>query len=319
MSGPAVRTPDKGTPPPVRVPLRSRLLRWRPSVSTVWGYVFISPWLVGFAFLYLLPLLAITYFGFTKYAILDSPKWIGLANYEYMFTMDDQFWISLYNTLYYTAFRVPIHVVLAFVIALLVNRRLRGMNIIRTILYLPTVAPVVATAAIWGWILHPRLGILHYVLDLVGIASPAWLASEVWSKPSIIVMSLWPFGAMMVIFLAGLQDIPEHLYEAAEIDGAGPLRRIFSITIPMMTPIFLYNIILDTINSFQVFAIAFVLTKGGPLESTLFYVLYVYKNAFEYFDMGYASALSVVLFIISFALTLLVLRTSRSWVRYDRI
>ena len=299
-------------------PAPSNLWRLRPTSATLWGYLFISPWLAGLALLYLLPLGAVVYFSFTKYAILGSPQWIGADNYRRM-AEDSRFWTSLYNTAYYVAFRVPLHVLLAFAIALVANRRLRGMNLIRTVLYLPTIVPVVATAAVWGWILHPRLGILRFLLDSVGLVSPVWLASEVWSKPALIVMSLWPFGAMMVIFLAGLQDIPEHLYEAAEIDGAGPLRRLWVVTIPMMTPVILFNVVLDTINSFQVFAMAVVLTKGGPLDSTLFYVLYTYHNAFEYFEMGYASALSVVFFLLTSVLTLLVFKTSRTWVHYERI
>jgi multiple sugar transport system permease protein len=299
-------------------PAPSSLGRLRPGAATLWGYFFISPWLVGLSLLYLLPLVAIVYFSFTKYAILGSPQWIGADNYRRM-AEDSRFWTALYNTAYYVALRVPLHVLLAFAVALVANRRLRGMNLIRTVLYLQTVVPVVATAAVWGWILHPRLGILRFALDSVGLASPVWLASEVWSKPALIVMSLWSFGAMMVIFLAGLQDIPEQLYEAAEIDGAGPLRRLWVVTIPMMTPVILFNVILDTINSFQVFAMAVVLTKGGPLDSTMFYVLYTYQNAFEYFEMGYASALSVVFFVLTSVLTLLVFKTSRTWVHYERI
>jgi multiple sugar transport system permease protein len=299
-------------------PASSNLGRLRPSSATLWGYLFISPWLVGLTLLYLLPLAAIGYFSFTKYAILGSPQWIGADNYRRM-AEDSRFWTSLYNTAYYVAFRVPLHVLLAFAVALLANRKLRGINLIRTVLYLPTIVPVVAIAAVWGWILHPRLGILRFLLDSIGLPSPVWLASEVWAKPALIVMSLWPFGAMMVIFLAGLQDIPEYLYEAAEIDGAGPLRRLWVVTIPMMTPVILFNVILDTINSFQVFAMAVVLTKGGPLDSTLFYVLYTYQSAFEYFEMGYASALSVIFFALTSVLTLLVFRTSRTWVHYERM
>jgi multiple sugar transport system permease protein len=318
MSGVGAPRADQITSTPGLGRLGGVLAGLRPRPATLWGYLFISPWLLGFALFYLIPLGAIVAFSFTRYSLLGSPRWIGADNYTRMIE-DERFWAALYNTAYYVALRVPIHVLLAFALALLVNRRARGMHLARTVLYLPTVVPVVATAAVWGWILHPRLGIMRFALEALGLPAPIWLASEVWAKPAIVVMSLWPLGAMMVIFLAGLQDIPEHLYEAAEIDGAGPLRRLLVITVPMMTPVFLFNLILDLINSFQVFAIAFILTKGGPLESTLFYVLYIFKNAFEYFEMGYASALSVVLFLVTFGFTMLVFRTSNRWVHYERV
>lgn len=289
---------------------------WR---EALWGYAFISPWVVGFLAFSLFPIAAVLYFGFTEYNILDEASWVGLANYRKMFTDDPLFWKSLGNTAYYVGLRVPLHVGLGFFLALLLNRNVRGIAFFRTAVYLPMVIPAVVNAVLWLWILQPQVGILHYVQDVLHLPHVPWLQSEVWAKPAIIMMSLWHVGSIMMVFLAGLQGIPQQLYEAATIDGASPVRQLWSITIPMMTPTILFNVVMDIINSFQVFAAAFIMTRGGPLNSTLFYVLYIYRNAFEYFEMGYASALATVLFVLMLGATLLIFRSSRSWVHYDQV
>jgi multiple sugar transport system permease protein len=285
----------------------------------VWGYFFIAPWIIGFLAFSLIPIAAVFYFSATQYSALSSPIFTGSANYEKLFLHDQYFYKSLINTVVYVAVRVPLHITFGFALAVALNAPLRGVRLLRTACYMPTIVPSVANAVLWMWILESQVGILNYVLKAVGLPTTNWLGTVTWAKPSLIVMSLWQVGSIMTIFLAGLQGIPAQLYEAAEIDGAGRWRKLFNITIPMMTPTILFNVILDIIGSFQVFTAAFIVTDGGPLNSTLFYVLYVYKNAFRYFDMGYASTLSVVLFILVAVLTAAVFRSSSSWVHYERL
>ncbi len=212
---------------------------------------------------------------------------------------------------------LPLRLLVAFFFAMLLNQHLPGSGIFRTIYYLPSVVSGVAVALVWMWLLQPQFGILNYFLHLIGLPGPRWLASPTWALPGFIVMSLWSTGATMVIFLAGLQGIPLELYEAAEIDGAGRLRQFLSVTVPLMTPVILFNLVIGIINSFQVFTQAFVMTNGGPANATLFYMLYLYRVAFQYSQMGYASAMAWVLFLIILALTLLVFRSSGRWVYYE--
>lgn len=285
----------------------------------LWGYFFIAPWIVGFLAFSLIPIIAVFYFSTTQYSALSSPIFTGTANYEKLFLRDQYFSKSLVNTFVYVAVRVPLHITIGFALAVALNAPLRGVRLLRTAFYMPTIVPAVANSVLWMWILESQVGILNYVLKAAGLPTTNWLGTVTWAKPSLIVMSLWQVGSIMTIFLAGLQGIPAQLYEAAEIDGAGRWRKLVNITIPMMTPTILFNVILDIIGSFQVFAAAFIITDGGPLNSTLFYVLYVYKNAFRYFDMGYASTLSVVLFILIAVMTAIVFRSSSSWVHYERL
>lgn len=285
----------------------------------LWGYFFIAPWIIGFLVFSLIPIASVFYFSTTQYSALSSPIFTGSANYEKMFLRDPYFIRSLANTLIYVVVRVPLHITIGFALAVALNAKLRGVRLLRTFFYMPTIVPAVANAVLWMWILESQVGILNYVLKAGGLPTTNWLGTVTWAMPSLIVMSLWQVGSIMTIFLAGLQGIPAQLYEAAEIDGAGRWRKLFSVTIPMMTPTILFNVILDIISSFQVFAAAFIITDGGPLNSTLFYVLYVYRNAFRFFDMGYASALSVVLFVLIAAMTAVVFRSSSSWVHYERL
>jgi multiple sugar transport system permease protein len=292
---------------------------WLARREALYGYAFISPWIIGLIAFTAGPLLAVFYFSFTEYPILSEPTWIGTGNYQKIFTDDRAFLVSLVNTAYYVAIRVPLHLGLAFGLALLLHRTVRGIGVFRTAIYLPSMIPIVALSVIWRVLLDPRAGYVYYVGGLIGLPPINWLTSSDWAKPVIIFISLWQVGIPMIIFLAGLGAIPDQLYEAAEIDGAGWWRRLLNVTLPMITPVILYNVIIDIINSFQVFAFAFILTKGGPNDATLFYVLYIYRQAFEFFQMGYASALSTILFVIVLALTLIVLRSSRYWVQYERI
>ncbi len=285
----------------------------------IMGYTFIMPWLIGLLAFTAGPILLSFYQSLTSYSIFEPGKWIGLYNYQKILTQDKLFWGVVYNTIYYVVLRVPLHIILALLVAMALNRVSRGKAFFRTAFYLPTVIPMVATAAVWSWILDTQVGIMKLVFDSGGFAMPNWFGSVTWAKPAIILMSLWQLGSIMIVFLAGLQDIPNYLYEAVEIDGGGAWSKFINVTLPMLTPSILFNVVMDIINSFQVFAFSFILTGGGPLNSTLFYVLYIYKYAFSYFEMGYASALSTLLFLLVLILTVFVFKISNKWVVYDRI
>lgn len=293
---------------------RARLtLRQREALS---GYTFLIPWIIGLLVFTLGPILAVFYFSFTEYPIIGQPTWIGFENYRRMFLADPLFNKSLYNTAYYVGIRVPLFQILAFGVALLVNRKLKGMRFIKTGIYLPVMMAAVAKSVMWRQLLG-QTGLANYILYFFGLPRQNLLASEMWVKPLIILLTLWIIGPTMLVYLAGLQGIATELYEAASIDGASGWRKLISITIPMMTPVILLNLIMDIINSFQVFTHALIITDGGPVNASLFYVLYIFRQAFTYFDMGFASALSVVLFLIILAFTLIILRWSQSWVHYE--
>ena len=281
----------------------------------LWGYLFIAPWLFGFLVFTLGPFVASFYLGFTRWGLLDTPVFIGLRNY-WDLVHDYLFIKSLINTAYYTAFHVPLSMLLAFLLALLLNQRIRGIPIYRTLFYLPSITASVATAILWVYLLQPD-GIVNAVLAHVGIAGPPWLADSFWAMPSLILISLWSIGGTMIIYLAGLQGVPQHLYEAAVIDGAGRWQKALHVTVPMMTPTILLTAILGVIGSFQVFDNAFIITAGGPANATLVYILLLYQNAFEYFKMGYAAAMAWVLFLIVLVVTLIQLRVARTWVYYE--
>jgi multiple sugar transport system permease protein len=280
------------------------------------GYLFIAPWIIGFLLFTLIPILSSFYYSFTRYSVLRPPVWTGLDNYITLFTDDRLFPVILINTLIFVAFSVPLRLVAAFVLALLLNTKVRGTTIFRTIYYIPTVVPLVASAILWLWIFNPRVGLANAALDLIGIGPVPWLTDVVWAKPTVILVSAWTVGQAMVIMLAGLQDVPVDLHEAAMIDGAGLWSRFWNVTVPMMTPVIFFNLVMGLISGFQVFALPFILTQGGPINSTLFYNLYVYDNAFKFLKMGYASALVWVLFVLVVGVTYLVFGTSRRWVHY---
>ena len=256
---------------------------WLARREALYGFAFISPWLFGLLAFTAGPLLAVFYLSFTEYPILSEPTWVGLQNYEQIFTNDDQFGTSLVNTAVYVGIRVPLHLTLAFALALMLNRTIRGIGFFRTAIYLPSMIPIVAMSVIWRILLDPRVGYVNYFGGLLGLPEINWLTSESWVKPVIVFVSLWHVG------------------------------------IPMMTPVILYNVIIDIINSFQVFAYAFIMTRGGPNDATLFYVLYIYRQAFQFFQMGYAAALSVILLVVVLILTVILLRSSNRWVHYERI
>ena len=276
---------------------------------------FISPWIIGFLAFFVYPLLLSLYFSFTEYNLLQPPKWVGLQNYSNL-TEDTHYQNAVGNTVYFVAFSVPLGVLTAFIIAFLLNQQLRLRVLLRMIFYIPIVVPISATAILWMWIFNSNWGLLNNLLALIGIQGPSWLGSPSWSKPSLIIMQLWLVGGSVLIFLAALQDVPRALYDAAMVDGANAIRRVWHVTIPMVTPAILFSLLTGMIAAFQTFANAWIMTDGGPIRSTEFYVLYLYDNGFRFFRMGYASAMAWILFGVVVVVTMILFRTSARWVYY---
>lgn len=282
-----------------------------------WGYIFISPWLIGLLVLTLWPMLQSLYLSLTQFHLLESPSFIGLGNYEEIFSSDKTFAQSLRVTFIYVLFSVPLKLAFALLVAMLLYQSIRGMSLFRAIFYLPSlIGGSVAIAAIWRN-LFGLDGMINKTLSLIGAAPVDWINMPSTSLSTLIALAVWQFGSAMVIFLAGLKQIPKDLYEAASVDGAGKLRIFFKITLPLLTPMILFNLIMQTINSFQMFTQAFVVTKGGPIHSTFVYALYLYEKAFVFFDMGYASALAWILLIIIAVFTAVLFATSKRWVHYE--
>jgi multiple sugar transport system permease protein len=290
------------------------------------GFFFASPWFIGFAVFGGGPLVFSLFMSFCEYDVFNPPRFVGLKNYVDMFFNDRLFYTSLWNTAYMLV-AVPLGMSVGLGIAMLLSKETKGMAVYRTFFYLPAIMPAVAAAILWKWIFNPQEGVLNSLLEGVGLARPlatlldvkglAWLQEETLAKPAIILMLLWGAGGGMVVWLAGLKGIPKHLYEAAEIDGAGPVRRFWNVTVPMLSPYILFNLIMGMIMTLQIFAQAYIMTQGGPVNSTLFYAYYLFNNAFKYMKMGYASALAWVLFAIILALTLIQLYFSKKWVHYE--
>jgi multiple sugar transport system permease protein len=283
------------------------------------GLLFAAPYLVGFAAFTLYPLIASIYYSVCQYNVIKPPVFIGLENFRALFTEDPLFWKALYNTLFFTAFSVPLGLCFSIGLALLLNQKVRAMSVYRTVFFLPTIVPIVASAVLWLWVLNPESGLINGLIrQFLGVDGPGWIANERWSKPSLILMSLWGVGGAMVIFLAGLAEVPQSLYEVADIDGAGRWAKFRHVTLPMLTPTILFNLVMGLIGAFQYFTQVYVMTggRGGPVDSTLLYALYLYRNSFYYLRMGYASAMAWLLFVVILAATVLVLVSSKRWVHY---
>lgn len=280
------------------------------------GYVCISPWLLGVLIFTLGPFIASFLISFFRWNMIRPPAFVGLGNYRELFT--DQFVrYATKATVYYAALSVPAGLLGGLAVALLLNLNLRGLSIYRTIIYSPAVVSGVATAMLWIWLLDPELGLINSALRVIGIKGPAWLADENWAVPSLVMVNMWGVGGGMLVLLGALQNVPTTLYDAAKVDGAGAFGRFWHVTVPMISPILLFNLVTGFIGAMQAFTNAYVMTSGGPHYATMFYVLYLYRSAFVDFRMGYASALAWLLFVIIMLLTLAILRSSSLWVYYE--
>jgi multiple sugar transport system permease protein len=285
-------------------------------------YLTVSPWIIGFLAFTFVPMAISLYLSFTRWNVLTAPVWIGLENYNYMLTRDPDFYQSLRVTVAYTITSVPLQLLIALMLAVLLNQATYAVGFFRTAFYIPSIVASVASAVLWTWIFNPRFGPLNGLLRSLGLGSPQWFNDPTFALPALVIMSTWSVGGQMLIFLAGLKGIPRQLYEAAEVDGAGPMTRFFRITLPMLSPTIFFNLIMTMIGAFQTFDAAFVIstTRGGqigaPQKSTLFFLLHLYEEGFKNLNMGYASALAWVLFIVILTVTVIINRTSKNWVFY---
>ena len=284
--------------------------------AAICGYLFAAPWIIGFLAFTLYPMLSSLYYSFTNYNLANQADWIGLTNYEIIFTSDKLIPIAVYNTLYYAILSVPLTLIIGLSIAMLLNQKVKGIGLIRTIYYLPNVISVVATTMLWQFIFQNN-GLLNSFLSLFGINGPGWLTDPSVSKITLVLMDTWNAGGAMIIYLAGLQGIPRRYYEAADIDGAGSIRKFFSITLPLLMPSILFNLIMGIIGSLQTFSQSFIMTNGGPANSTMFYMLALYKRAFSDMQMGYACAMAWVFLIPTVLITLLVFKLLGNKVHYE--
>jgi multiple sugar transport system permease protein len=282
------------------------------------GYLYISPWLLGFLVFTLFPFVASAYLSLTNYTILSAPRFVGLDNFGTILTRDKLFWGSMRRTLFYAGVSVPLGILGSLFCALLLNQNLKATSLWRTLYFLPSLTPIVALALLWKWLLQPDFGLLNLLLGKVGIPGPGWLGTPEWAIPALIIMALWGGigGGRMVTFLAGLQGVPKEMYEAAEIDGAGTWHKFRHITLPMISPSMFFNLVLGIIGALQVFAVAYVSTEGGPAYATWFYVLHLFTQAFKYMNMGYASALAWIFFVVVLIFTYVQIRASGRWVYY---
>lgn len=289
------------------------------TLEAISGYLYVSPWILGFLMFTFGPFIASFLLSFSHYAIATPPRWAGLDNFRRAFLLDELFWKSLRVTSTYVLWMVPTGIVFSLLLAVLLNQNIRGNAVFRTFFFLPTLTPTVAAALLWKWILHPEVGMVNAVLwEYLRIPGPGWLTDPDWALPSIIMISLWGSvgGGRMIIFLAALQGVPQELYEAAEIDGAGSIRKFLHVTLPIITPSVFFNLVMGIIGAFSVFAVAYVGTDGGPMYATWFYMLHLVRQALAYFDMGYASALAWILFSVLVLFTTVQLRLSGRWVYY---
>jgi multiple sugar transport system permease protein len=303
---------------------------WRRRMTVL---AFLSPWLAGFAVFFAYPIVWTGYLSLTKYDLLSSPRWVGLDNYRFLLQDDPQIWPAVWNTLWFIAVSVPLTVAFAFGIALALTRARQGVGVFRTVFYLPALVPPVAATLAFVYILNPSTGPVNTILGRLGIDSPLWFNDPEWSKPSLVLLSMWGVGTIMIIFLAALLDVPQHLYESAELDGASAFQRLRWVTLPTISPVVLFAVVLGVIAGLQYFTQAHVAASvaagsaiqggttttielGYPEGSTLFYPILIYNNGFRYFNMGYASAMAMLLLVVAFAVTAIIIWNSRRWVHY---
>ncbi|MEN6478294.1 MAG: sugar ABC transporter permease [Anaerolineales bacterium] len=284
--------------------------------EAMWAYGLISPWLIGFLIFTLVPMVTSFVMAFMEYNVIQPGRWIGTENYRTL-AADPLFWQAVKVTFTYAAMSLLPSLALGLALAMLLNASIPGLSVWRTVYYLPSIISGVPVAILWEFVFNKRFGVLNWVLALFGIRGPGWLSSPQWALPALAIMSLWGVGGGMILYLAGLQGVPTPLYDAAKVDGANGWQRFWKITLPMISPVVFYNLVMGTIGTFQYFTNAYVMTDGGPNYATWFYNLYLYRNAFYYSKMGYASALAWVLFLFVLVLTLLIFRSSAAWVYYE--
>lgn len=286
--------------------------------KALWGYLFGLPWIIGLIVFVVGPILASFVLSFTEYDVLSPPKFIGLGNYVKAFTNDSLFWPSVGRTFEYALGVVPLGLLGSLLLAMLLNRKSRGVYIFRTMFFIPSLTPAVALALLWTWLFHPTVGPINVTLAYLGIQGPGWLTDPNWALPALIIITLWGStgGNTMLIFIAGLKGVPQELHDAAQIDGAGRWAKFWNVTLPMISPTLLFNLILGVIGALKVFTISFVATSGGPSYATWFFALHIYQQAFSYFRMGYGSALAWIFLVMLLVFTYLQLTYSRRWVYY---
>ncbi len=280
------------------------------------GLLCVVPWLLGFLIFTIGPMIVSVYYSMSDWDLVRAPMWVGLANYRRMLYEDWLIGHAVKVTTVFAFTSVPLRLILGLLIAVLLNQTIKLRSFVRTVFYLPSVVSGVAVAMLWIWIFNSDFGLLNAGLRLFGVEGPAWLSDKGWALPALVIMSLWSVGGVMIIFLAGLRSVPLELYDAAQVDGAGSLRRFWHITVPMISPVIFFNLVMGIINALQVFANAFLMTSGGPQYATTFLMLLLYNNAFAYFKMGYASAIAWLIFFYVVALTFFVFRSSTAWVFY---
>lgn len=307
--------------------VKKKSSKWERS-KTKSGILFALPWIIGFLAFSLYPICISFYYSLTDFNIFQKPKWVGLDNYSALFA-DEKFYKSLWNTFYMVILGTPISLIAALLLAILLNQKIRGLPVFRTFFYLPSIVPTVAASLLWLWIFNPKVGVLNSILGLFGVYQPNWLMDPNWTKPALIIIGVWGVGNMMIIFLAALQDVPRSLYEAAEMDGANTLKKFYNITLPSVSPVIFFQLIMNIIYYFQYFTQAYLLINGssggsglnntatgGVENSMLFYALYLFQNAFNFFKMGKAAAMAWILFLIVVAVTAIIFKTQDRWVSY---
>jgi multiple sugar transport system permease protein len=285
---------------------------------TINGLLFAAPWLIGLSVFWIYPILASAYYSFTKFNGLQTPQWLGLKNYTDLFTNDADFWMAVYNTFYFAAISIPLAIIFSFVLAMMLNAKIKFQVVYRTIYFLPTLVPEVALALVWVYLFTPGTGIINVPFDWIGVRGPCWLTCPEWSRVTIVLLALWIIGQQVVLYLAGLQDVPQDYYDAADVDGANFLHKFRHVTVPLMTPVVFFHLVTSVIGALQFFTVPYIMTGGTgfPANTTLFYSIYLYRNAFHYFQMGYASAMAWLLFLATLIITLIIFRSSKLWVFY---
>lgn len=286
--------------------------------NTINGLLFALPWLLGLSMFWIYPIVASAYYSFTEFNGVQAPQWVGFHNYVQLFTNDPDFLTAVGNTLFFAGISIPLAIICSFGLAMLLNAKIRFQVVYRTIYFLPTLVPEVALALVWVYLFTPVTGLINLPFNWLGMRGPCWLACARWSRQTMILLALWIIGQQIVLYLAGLQDVPQDLYDAADVDGAGFWHKFRNVTLPMMTPVIFFHLVTSVIGALQFFTIPYIMVggTGGPDKSLLFYSIYLYKQAFQYFSMGYASALAWLLFMVALLITLLIFRSARLWVFY---